>query len=118
MNPSDSKKLEEIEEQFGRLGYLYGEQDEWLISKIKEQEREIARLTFQVKGLAVERTSAKQRAEKAEYDLAESIALADGHTERLKTRVKELEANRSPVTVLADTLKARAKKELEAEKEK
>ena len=35
----------------------------------------------------------KQRAEKAEYDLAESIALADGYIERLKARgVEELEA--------------------------
>ena len=73
MNPSDSK-LEEIDTN-ELIRYLVTHETtltiDRLISKVKEQDREIARLTFQVKGLSVERTSAKQRAEKVENLLAE-----------------------------------------------
>ena len=79
MNPSDSKKLEEAKKMSVAI-YLelpepvaddVSSKVRWLISKLTEQDREIARLTFQVKGLSVERTSAKQRAEKVENLLAE-----------------------------------------------
>ena len=106
MNPSDSKKLEEIERRW--KGPLTVDQAPntatldivWLGAKVKEQDREIERL-----GLI-------------EIQLRNHVQTFQNLAEKAEARVKELEANRSPITVLADTLKARVKKELEAEKEK
>jgi len=76
MNLSDSKldrnSLEELREQHRRgIDSLAAHQAliNGLEYHLAEQDREIARLTFQVKGLSVERTSAKQRTEKAEVDM-------------------------------------------------
>ena len=46
MNPSDSKKLKEIEKQVGRSWdcSVSNHLVEWLISKVAEQDREIERL--------------------------------------------------------------------------
>ena len=90
MNPSDNNTLEDIEKHLEEWNVVYADYRPFkkercddvlmedaepdvirLIAKVKEQDREIERLTFQVKGLSVERTSAKQRAEKVENLLAE-----------------------------------------------
>ena len=59
MNPSDNKKLEEIERKYQPKPYYQGEGFEitahpdpdiqWLISKVKEQDREIERLQIGIK---------------------------------------------------------------------
>ena len=49
MNPSDSKKLEEIDAKIDECGANRKDQH-WLISKVKEQDREIERLRGNFRG--------------------------------------------------------------------
>ncbi len=44
MSEDKEKKIAEIEEKYDRSGYLYGEQEEWLINQLKECREEIDRL--------------------------------------------------------------------------
>ena len=43
MSEDKEKKIAEIEEKYDRSGYLYGEQEEWLINQLKECREEIDR---------------------------------------------------------------------------
>ena len=138
-------RLEEIKVRLDTHHFVCGEDASWLITEVErsrenqEMPRDIYRhyddFIYQRRHRkwALERArywfAHKQHgwqywrtlAEKAEAGELKAVVVLEACEQRaldLKARVEELEANRSPVTVLADTLKARAKKELEAEKEK
>ena len=75
MNDADNKKLEEIIVWFGGAETRVSAKDffriTWLISKIKEQDREIERLRRVFKGVCNEAGERQEKLEKAEAELAD-----------------------------------------------
>ena len=99
MNDADSKKLEEIDAKIDECGANRKDQH-WLISKVKEQDREIERWIDRLHIVAHYAHNYKDRAEKAEArvkELDKYLRQSEHHNDLLAKEIRRLLAEKEKV---------------------